>query len=163
MYSIGDKIVYPMHGAGVIEEIEKKKILGEIREYYVLKVPCGNMKIMIPVEKTAEIGIRSVIEAELVDEVMDILGGPSTKMSDNWNRRHRENMEKLKTGQISQVAEVVRNLTRLEWGKRLSTGEKKMLSSARQILQSELILAGEMSQPESETLISIAVEKERDE
>ena len=160
MYNVGDKIVYPMHGAGVIEEIEKKKILGSIRKYYVLRVPCGDMKIMIPVDKCEEIGVRNVISSELVDSVLDILRGESTEMSDNWNRRHRENLDKLKTGQVAEVAEVVRNLTRLEWGKRLSTGEKKMLSNAKQILQSELILAGDFTLEETERLIVSSVEEQ---
>ncbi|MGI6257078.1 MAG: CarD family transcriptional regulator [Anaerovoracaceae bacterium] len=157
MYNIGDKIVYPMHGAGVIEEIENKEILGEMREYYVLKVPCGDMKIMIPVDKSDEIGVRNVISQGQMDDVVEILQGPSTEMSDNWNRRHRENMEKLKTGEVTEVAEVVRNLLRLEEEKHLSTGEKKMLTNARQILQSELILAGDMDQAEAEKLIIDAV------
>lgn len=125
MYNIGDKIVYPMHGAGVIEEIENKEILGEMREYYVLKVPCGDMKIMIPVDRSDEIGVRNVISQGQMEDVLEILQGPSSEMSDNWNRRHRENMEKLKTGEVTEVAEVVRNLLRLEVEKHLSTGEKK--------------------------------------
>ncbi|MEG0156286.1 MAG: CarD family transcriptional regulator [Anaerovoracaceae bacterium] len=157
MYKIGDKIVYPMHGAGVIEEIEKKMILGEVREYYVLKVPCGDMKIMIPVDKSDEIGVRTVIsEGELV-AVIEVLKSTSTEMSNNWNRRHRENMEKLKTGKATEVAEVVRNLLRMEREKHLSTGEKKMLANAKQILQSELILAGDMEQSDAEKLISDTV------
>jgi CarD family transcriptional regulator len=157
MYNIGDKIVYPMHGAGVIEEIENKEILGEMREYYVLKVPCGDMKIMIPVDRSDEIGVRNVISQGQMEDVLEILQGPSSEMSDNWNRRHRENMEKLKTGEVTEVAEVVRNLLRLEVEKHLSTGEKKMLTNARQILQSELILAGDMDQAEAEKLILDAV------
>lgn len=157
MYNIGDKIVYPMHGAGVIEEIEDKEILGEMREYYILKVPHGDMKIMIPVDKSDEIGVRNVISRGEMAEVVEVLQGPSTEMSDNWNRRHRENMEKLKTGEVTEVAEVVRNLLRMEEEKNLSTGEKKMLTNAKQILQSELILAGDMDQTEAEKLIFDAV------
>ncbi len=125
MYKIGDKIVYPMHGAGIIEQIEEKVILGENREYYVLRVPCGDMKIMIPVEKSDEIGVRPVISAEEMEEVLTILRGESTEMSSNWNRRYRENTDKLKTGDARQVAEVVRNLLRTDREKTLSTGEKK--------------------------------------
>ena len=157
MYKIGDKIVYPMHGAGIIEQIEEKVILGENREYYVLRVPCGDMKIMIPVEKSDEIGVRPVISAEEMEEVLTILRGGSTEMSSNWNRRYRENTDKLKTGDARQVAEVVRNLLRTDREKTLSTGEKKMLSSARQILVSEMILASDMDPAEADKLIGFTV------
>ena len=153
MYSIGDKIVYPMHGAGIIEQIEEKVILGEKRKYYVLNVPCGDMKIMIPVEKSKDIGVRDVISSKDVDTVLRVLNAPPTEMSDNWNRRYRENMEKLKTGDIREVAEVVRNLLRIEREKSLSAGEKKMLANARQILVSEIILARDMETAEAEELV----------
>jgi CarD family transcriptional regulator len=157
MYKIGDKIVYPMHGAGIIEQIEEKVILSENREYYVLRVPCGDMKIMIPVGKSDEIGVRPVISAEEMEEVLTILRGESTEMSSNWNRRYRENTDKLKTGDARQVAEVVRNLLRTDREKTLSTGEKKMLSSARQILVSEMILASDMDPAEADKLIGFTV------
>ena len=140
MFMIGDKIVYPMHGAGVIEEIEEKKILGETRRYYILRVPCGDMKIMIPVDSSKDIGVRSVVSDMELSQVMETLESESSQMSSNWNRRYRENMEKLKTGNVIQVAEVVRNLMRTDREKKLSTGEKKMLSNAKQILLSEIIL-----------------------
>ncbi len=146
------KIVYPMHGAGVIEEIENKEILGEMREYYVLKVPCGDMKVMIPVDEDDRSACASVISQGQMEDVLetgDSQGEPSSEMSDNWNRRHRENMEKLKTGEVTEVAEVVQNLLRLEVEKHLSTGEKKCSPMQRQILQSELILAGDMDQARS--------------
>lgn len=140
MYSIGDKIVYPMHGAGIIDRIEEKTILGQDRQYYVLRVSSSDMKVMIPVDKCEEVGIRSIIAEKEVDTVMEVLAAPSTEMSDNWNRRNRENMERLRTGDIREVAGVVRNLLRVEREKPLSTGEKKMLTNARQILTSELVL-----------------------
>jgi CarD family transcriptional regulator len=157
MYKIGDKIVYPMHGAGIIEQIEQKVILGERREYYVLRVPCGDMKIMIPVDKSDDIGVRSVISAEEMKEVLAILRGESTEMSTNWNRRYRENTDKLKTGDAKEVAEVLRNLLRTDREKTLSTGEKKMLSSARQILVSEMILASDLDPAEADKLIGSTV------
>ena len=129
MYDIGDKVVYPMHGAGIIEEIEDKMILGEIRKYYILNVPCGDMKIMIPVDTSDQIGVREVIDERQIKIVIEVLSGKSTKMESNWNRRYRENMEKLKTGNILEVAEVVRNLMRSDRKKKLSTGEKKMLNT----------------------------------
>jgi Transcriptional regulators, similar to M. xanthus CarD len=157
MFVIGDKIVYPMHGAGIIEEIEEKKILGETRMYYILKVPCGDMKIMIPIESSEEIGVRAIISIEEINTVIDILGSESTEMSNNWNRRYRENMEKLKTGNIYNVAEVVRNLMRTDKEKKLSTGEKKMLSNAKQILISEMILVKEIDHDTADKIINSAV------
>lgn len=157
MFAIGDKIVYPMHGAGIIEEIEKKKILGEMNEYYILRVPCGDMKIMIPVKSSEGIGVRAVISYGQLSNVYNLLGGESTEMSGNWNRRYRENMDKLKSGDIEKVAEVVRNLTRVDRQKKLSTGEKKMLSNAKQILTSEMILAGEMTTEEADNKVESLV------
>ncbi|MBC6680640.1 CarD family transcriptional regulator [Zhenpiania hominis] len=157
MYAIGDKIVYPMHGAGIVEKIEEKEILGELRKYYVLKVPCGDMKIMIPVDTSDAIGVRNIISAEEIEHILAVLHAASSKMPDNWNRRYRENMEKLKTGDLVEVAEVVRNLTRTERHKKLSAGEKKMLTNARQILLSEIVLAGDMDAASADILIDEAV------
>lgn len=157
MYAIGDKILYPMHGAGVIEGIEEKEILGEMRSYYVLKVSWGDMKLMIPVDTCEDIGVRAIITVNAIDEVKKVLSSDSTEMSRNWNRRHRDNMEKLKTGDILQVAEVVRNLIRIERVKKLSAGEKKLLTNARQILQSELVLAGNMDEICAQNLVDETV------
>ena len=157
MFVIGDRIVYPMHGAGIIEQIEEKQILGEIRKYYILKVPCGDMKIMIPIESSREIGIRAIISCEEINEVIGVLSAESTEMSNNWNRRYRENMEKLKTGDIYNVAEVVRNLMRTDKEKKLSTGEKKMLSNAKQILISEIILVKDIDHETAERIIDSTV------
>ena len=157
MFVIGDRIVYPMHGAGIIEQIEEKQILGEVRKYYILKVPCGDMKIMIPTESSQEIGVRGVISVDEVSEVIHVLSADSTEMSNNWNRRYRENMEKLKTGDIFHVAEVVRNLMRTDKEKKLSTGEKKMLSNAKQILISEIILVKDIDHDTAEKIINSAV------
>ena len=152
MYNIGDKIVYPMHGAGVIEDIETKEILGVKREYYVLRTH-GKMKVMIPIEKCDEIGIRNIIDENKIDEVFDVLRAESTPMPANWNRRYRANMDKMKTGDILQVAEVARNLYRIEKEKNLSNGEKKMLTSALHIMESELVLVKNISEKEAEKMI----------
>ena len=157
MYKIGDKIVYPMHGAGVISAIEEREILGELRKYYVLKIPHGDMKIMIPVDKCEEIGVRDVIDKNEVDSILEVLGAPSTPMPSNWNHRNRENMEKLKTGKIDEVAGVVRNLTRVEFTKHLSTGEKKMRTNARQILSSEFMLSMDIDEEKAEQMITDAI------
>ena len=157
MFVIGDKIVYPMHGAGIIEQIEEKKILGESRKYYILRVPCGDMKIMIPIESCNEIGVRGIISVQEINEVIQVLAAESSEMSNNWNRRYRENMEKLKTGDIYNVAEVVRNLMRTDKDKKLSTGEKKMLSNAKQILISEIILVKDIDHITAEEIINSSV------
>ena len=141
MFSIGDKIVYPMHGAGIIEAVEEKRILGELRKYYILKVPFGDMKIMIPCDASDIIGVRLVISPNETYHVMEILSDASTEMPDNWNRRYRENLAKLRKGDTANVAEVVRNLMRIDRVKKLSTGEKQMLANAKQILISELTLS----------------------
>ncbi len=159
MFTIGDKVVYPMHGAGIIEGIEEKKILGESRRYYILKVPFGDMKIMIPVSNTEDVGVRNIVSEDELGPVIELLGCKVSAMSDNWNKRYRENMEKLKTGDIEEVAEVVRNLMLTDREKRLSTGERKMLSNAKQILISEMILVSRIDQNEANKIINEAVFK----
>ena len=144
----GDKVVYPNHGEKTIVDIEVKEILCEEKKYYIMELPIGEMRVMIPVHKVDEIGIRDVIDEEEAENVFHLLKGEKSKMSQNWNRRYRANMEKLKTGDIYEVVEVVRNLTIRDMEKGLSTGEKKMLSNARKILISELVLAKNMSEEE---------------
>lgn len=158
MFEIGDKVVYPNHGAGTIVGIETKEILGEEKKYYIMKLPIGDMKVMIPVHKVEEIGIRNVVDPKEADNVFHILRGEKSKMSQNWNRRYRANMEKLKTGDIYEVGEVVRNLTLRDEEKGLSTGEKKMLSNARQILISELVLSKDMDEEKIKKMIDESFE-----
>lgn len=146
MFLVGDKIVYPMHGAGVIEAIEERDILGENRRYYVLRMPIGEMRVLVPVSHMPEGGLRPVICAEEVCRVFAILGEDAGIEQENWNRRYRQNLDKLKSGDIFELAEVVRNLTRRDQRKGLSTGEKKMLDNARQLLVSELVLAENSSE-----------------
>jgi len=153
MFAIGDKVVYPMHGAGIIEKIEEKEILGQTRAYYILHIPYGNMEAMVPVENSDQAGIRSTVSSDKVDQIYKLLGDESTGMDDNWNRRFRENMEKLKTGDIAEVAQVVRNLMRVDRVKKLSTGEKKMLSNAKQILISEIVLVKDFSETDVDQLL----------
>lgn len=152
MFNIGDKIVYPMHGAGTIDAIEEKDILGEKQAYYIIKMP-GEVKVMVPTVKAEEIGVRNIISKENAGKVFEILEENETEMSNNWNKRYRDNMEKMKSGDIYEVADVVRNLSFKQKEKGLSTGEKKMLNNAKQILVSELVLAEHASQEEVETLI----------
>ncbi|MDO9574407.1 MAG: CarD family transcriptional regulator [Candidatus Contubernalis sp.] len=141
MFNVGDKVVYPMHGAGVIEAIEEKEIMGITKQYYIMKMPIGEMKVMIPLDNVSKIGLRQIIDEEGVNKVFTILREHHTIISTNWNRRYRMNMEKIKSGNIFNVAEVVRNLMIRDRDKGLSTGERKMLESAKQILVSELVLA----------------------
>jgi len=157
MFAVGSKIVHPMHGAGVIKKIEEKKILGEVKQYYILELPCNDMNVMIPVESEQSVGIRTIVDKSVALKAIEILKQESTHMDQNWNRRHRENMEKLKKGDILEVAEVVRNLMRVNRVKSLSAGETKMLSNARQILISEIILACEISGEEAVKIVEDAV------
>ena len=152
MFNVGDKIVYPMHGAGTIDAIEEKDILGERQAYYIIKMP-GEVKVMVPTSKAEEIGVRNIISKESAGKVFQILEENETEMSNNWNKRYRDNMEKMKSGDIYEVADVVRNLAFKQKEKGLSTGEKKMLNNAKQILVSELVLAEHASQEEVERLI----------
>jgi len=147
-FEIGDKIVYPNHGAGTIIGIETKEILGDEKQYYIMELPIGDMRVMIPIDRIDEIGVRGIIDEEEADQILALLKGDKSKMSQNWNRRYRANMEKLKTGDIYEVGGVVRDLTIRDEEKGLSTGEKKMLSNARQILISELVLAKDMDEEE---------------
>jgi CarD family transcriptional regulator len=153
MFNIGDRVVYPMHGAGVIEGIEEKDLGGNTEEYYIIKLTMGEMKVMIPVSNVDLVGIREIISEDEVDKVLEVLKGENTKMSSNWNRRYRANMEKIKSGSIFEVAEVVRNLSLRDREKGLSTGERKMLENARQILLSELVLAQNMAEDQVEALL----------
>lgn len=140
MFNIGDKVVYPMHGAGIIEAIEEKEILGNKKKYYVMNIPVGDMKVMVPMDNVQKVGLRDVIAKGAVSEVFNILQNGDEVENVNWNRRYRANMDKIKSGSIFKVAEVVRSLLLRERKKGLSTGERRMLENAKQILISELIM-----------------------
>ena len=153
MFNIGDNIVYPMHGAGTISSIEEKEILGEKQQYYIIKMP-GEVMVMVPTAKAEAMGVRNVIDEKSANKVLQVLEKDETEMSNNWNKRYRENLDKMKTGNIYEVADVVRNLSFKQKEKgTLSTGEKKMLLNAKQILVSELVLAEHSSKEEIEKLI----------
>lgn len=152
MYNVGDEVVYPMHGAGRIVAIEEREVMEEKQSYYILEMP-GEVKVMIPTATAEEHGIRSVINKEEAQKVMSVLEQDETEMEKNWNKRYRENMDKMKSGDIYEIADVVRNLSFKQKEKGLSTGEKKMLNSAKQILVSELVLAEHASKEEIEKLV----------
>ncbi len=153
MFHIGDKVVYPMHGAGVIESIEEKEILGEKQHYYILRLPVGGMKVMIPIKSVDQIGIRQVISTDEVQRVVQVLSGKETAMPGNWNKRYRNNMDKIKSGNVFEVADVVKNLTLRDKEKGLSAVERKMLNSARQILISELVLSNDSNEKDITSLV----------
>ena len=152
MFNVGDKIVYPMHGAGTIDSIEEKDILGEKQSYYILKMP-GEVKVMVPIAKAEQVGVRSIIDKSSADKVFKVLEQDETEMNKNWNKRYRDNMDKLKSGDIYEIADVVRNLSFKQKEKGLSTGEKKMLNNAKQILVSELVLAEHSNKDEIEEIV----------
>lgn len=139
MFSVGDKVVYPHHGAGVVEKVERKKIDGETKKYFVLKLCQGDLKITVPEESTECVGLRSIIMQEEVEDVFHVLRQAQSQMPSNWNRRYKSNREKIKSGDIYQVAEVVRNLSIRERERGLSAGEKRMLAQAKNILLSEIV------------------------
>jgi CarD family transcriptional regulator len=149
LYQVGDKVVYPHHGAGRIMKIEEKLILGQQREYLTIQILHNDMTVMVPVENADRAGLRRVVDVAVVEQVLAVLRADSTKMPKNWSRRYKHNREKLKTGDIFEVAEVVRNLARRNAGQPLSTGEKQMFSKAKRILASELMYARNTSEDEA--------------
>ncbi|HUS62134.1 MAG TPA: CarD family transcriptional regulator [Acidimicrobiales bacterium] len=156
-FDVGDKVVYPHHGAAVIERREVKDVFGEEKEYLVLKIAYGDLTLMVPTDKTDEVGLREVINDEEVEEVFAVLRKKEARMPTNWSRRYKNHVEKLKSGDIYQVAEVVRNLSIRDKDKGLSAGEKRMLSRARQILVSELTFAIGVSEEEAERKLTEAL------
>ena len=141
MYKIGDSVVYPMHGAGVIEDIEQKEILGKMQSYYVMRMPIGDMKVMVPMDNAVEIGMRDVICETEAEKVLEEFRTVETDVIQNWSKRFRENMVRIKSGNIFEVSAVVKSLMLRDRQKGLSTGERKMLSNAKQILISEIVVA----------------------
>ncbi len=157
MFQTGDKIVHPMHGAGVVDSIVEKKVNGVTRQYYILKLPMGSMLVMIPVETSTEIGVRAVVDREEAERIMDAIPTIEVEMDQNWNRRYRENMARLKSGDLLEVARVVKSLMHRDGARGLSTGERKMLHSAKQILISELVLSQSSSYEAIENRINEAL------
>ena len=160
MYKIGDKIVYPMHGAGIIEAIEEREIFEEIKPYYIMQIVSEGLQILIPVDKVDDIGVRTIVTQPVIDEMIESLKLPMDEMEKNWNRRYREHLERLKTGDIFEVAKVVKNLILLDRLKGLSTGEKKMLNNARNFIVSEMVLIQDKDKDEILELINSSVHSE---
>ncbi len=162
MYKIGDRIVYPMHGAGTIVGVETKEMLGEEYQFYILKMPIADIRISIPVSNIDNMGIRPVMTKEEGVAVLEVLSQESTQMSSNWSQRYRQNMENLKTGDPMEIAEIIRNLQIRDMEKGLSTTEKKMLTNSKRMLVSELIISGSLSAEEAMTMIDDAISVDED-
>lgn len=142
MFQIGDMVCYPMHGVGVVEAIEEQSVLGETARYYVLRFVIGRMTAMVPVDSADTVGLRPLVDVEACDRVVDYLRNDEVAVeSDNWNQRYRDNLEKLRAGDIFDIAHVVKCLIHRDQEKGLSTGERKMFLTARQVLLAELAAA----------------------
>lgn len=153
MFRKGDTVVHPEHGAAVIEEVSYREMFGERRKYFRLKVAYGDLSLMIPVESAAEVGLREVVSKNEVKKVLKVLKEDESSMAANWSRRFKNNIEKLRSGDIYQVAEVVRNLSIRDRDRGLSAGEKRMIQKARQILVSELMYATGETEEKAEAMI----------
>jgi CarD family transcriptional regulator len=149
LYKVGDKVVYPHHGAGTVVKKEKRDVLGEKREYLTIKILHNDMTVNVPSENADAVGLRKVIGEDMVKVVVKALTGGGTQMPKNWNRRFKHNRDKMKTGDILELAEVVRNLSLRDSEKGLSTGEKQMFVKAKKILASELMYAKDMDEEEA--------------
>ena len=157
MYQIGDKVVHPMYGAGVVDSIVQKLVGGVLRDYYILELPNRSMVVMVPTENCEEIGVRPVVNEEQADRVLAAIPDIQVEMTANWNHRYRENMERMKSGDLFEVARVIKGLTIRDQKRGLSTGERKMLHSARQILISEIVLSKSVSYESVEEELNTAL------
>lgn len=160
MYNVGDCVVYPMHGAGIIEGIEIKEVLGKTQSYYVMRIPINDMKVMVPQENAGDVGIRDIIDASVAKEVLKSFRTVEIEVIQNWSKRFRDNMERIKSGDIFEVAAVVKSLMLREKQKGLSTGEHKMLSNAKQIMISEIIVAMKTDRESVENQLAKMIEDE---
>lgn len=142
-----------MHGAGIIEAIEDREVLGERNKYYIVRLPVSDMQVMVPCENHENVGLREVMSEQAFQQVLDVLRAQKSQMIKNWNHRYRANMEKIRSGDIFELAEVVRNLSHRDREKGLSTGERKMLENARQILLSEIVLARDLELEQANTFL----------
>jgi CarD family transcriptional regulator len=162
-YKVGDKVVYPHHGAGKVLKKEKKEMLGERREYLTIKILHNDMTVMVPSDSAGRAGLRRVIGEAEVEQVLTVLRGDMSQMPKNWNRRFKHNRDKMKTGDVFELAEVVRNLAIRDFEKGLSTGEKQMFTRAKKILASELMYALDMEEKEAEEYLDDLLESTNEE
>ena len=152
-FKVGETVVYPHHGAALIEDIEQRTIKGEERTYLVLKIAQGDLTVRVPADNVELVGVRDVVGQDGLEKVFDVLRAPHTEEPTNWSRRYKANLEKLASGDVNKVAEVVRDLWRRDKERGLSAGEKRMLSKARQILVSELALAEGTNEDKAEAIL----------
>ena len=152
-FQVGETVVYPHHGAALIEAIETRTIKGEDRLYLVLRVEQGDLTVRVPADNVELVGVRDVVGQDGLEKVFDVLRAPHTEEPTNWSRRYKANLEKLASGDVNKVAEVVRDLWRRDKDRGLSAGEKRMLAKARQILVSELALAEKTNEDKAEALL----------
>jgi CarD family transcriptional regulator len=157
-FEIGDNVVYPHHGAGVVMKKESKSLLGEKRDYLTIQILHNNMTVMVPCENAGIAGLRRVIDEEQVKKVISVLTDDVSEMPKNWNRRFKHNREKIKTGDVYELAEVVRNLAIREMEKGLSTGEKQMYTRAKKILASEFMYALDKDEDGAENYLDTLLE-----
>jgi len=153
-FEIGDKVVYPHHGAGLVMTKETRELMGEEREYLTIKILHNELTVMVPCENAGKAGLRRIIDEDEIKKVTNVLTDDVSEMPKNWNRRFKYNREKIKTGDVYELAEVVRNLAIREFEKGLSTGEKQMYTRARKILASELMYALAMDEEEAEAYLT---------
>ncbi len=152
-FKVGDTVVYPHHGAAQIDAIEVKNVKGEDREILVLRVQQGDLIVRVPADNVDLVGVRDVVNSEGLDEVFEVLRQPYVEEPTNWSRRYKANLEKLASGDVVRVAEVIRDLWRRDQERGLSAGEKRMLTKARAVLVSELALAEETNEDKAEALL----------
>lgn len=157
MFQVGDKVVHPMHGAGVIDSIAREKISGKAMDFYVFKMPISGLTLKIPTENSTAIGIRAIKTRSEIEEVIARIPKLGVDMTANWNHRYRENMERIKSGDLLEVAGVIKALMHRDGERGLSTGERKMLHNARQILLSEVVLAEDVEYADAEARVNAAM------
>ncbi|MBR3569974.1 MAG: CarD family transcriptional regulator [Oscillibacter sp.] len=160
MFSIGDYVVHPLHGAGQIEDIVEEKVAGVKKKFYVFNMPTGSLVLKIPTSSAETVGIRDVITESEADKLMDAIPGLSVEANSNWNKRYQENLNRLKSGDLYEVARVVKSLVRRESQRGLSTGERKMLYNAKQIIISEIVLAKRSDYEDVESSLMDAMRKD---
>jgi CarD family transcriptional regulator len=157
MYKIGDKIVYPMHGAGVIKNIQEMDIFDKTQMYYEVTIAAEGMEILIPVDKAEEVGLREIPTHQDLEAMLQVLAQPEDKMTSNWSKRYQDNMDQMKSGDIIDVAKVTRNLMLMDRRKGLSSGDKKMLMTAKNFLISEMMLIDGKEKEEASQIIEQTV------
>ena len=156
-FAAGDRIVHPLPGAGVTDSIENQRVCGVERSYYVMHIKMGDMLVKVPTDSSDAVGLRPIMKPEEAKKFLDYIGTIKPEMTQNWNRRYRENMSKLRSGNLKDVAEVIKGLTVRDSERGLSTGERKMLNSAKEILLSEIVLSQSYTYDEASTLLEDAL------